>query len=483
MYDNQLVCDVFGSLCIEKARINSCDITKQGIPSFVAEWLLDKIVPGTGELTIAEVEKLNNFIQSAFPRKEDKNVIHFQLSEGETKVVIALMQARVKMEKAGQLAAEPLAKIDALGFTEPSLNIPVDIVRKHEMLLRHGVWGKVTLAKIDSEQVEVIGFDPFQCSSVNFKLYEQYRSQFTTTQWKDLMVCSMGINPEHPNYNDEAKTWVLARLLPLVMPNFHVIELAPKGTGKSFFFENVSSKVIVIGGGKVTPSQLFINGKTKEVGLLGRYSTVIFDEVQSLTFDNPDEIIGTFKGYLANGRYNRSGYADIASDCSTVMLANIELDRDLRPRNEHYLVGDLPQLFSETALLDRFAGIIPGWEIPKFQASMKARQFALKADFFGEVLFAMRRDARYSTYAQQHSHISIGTSGDCEAGIRDNDAILQSAAGFLKILYPHLQLTPEDFYRDCLQPAARLRQYVRNSLCYLDEEYRNQPPELIVELR
>jgi ATP-dependent Lon protease len=480
-YDNHLVREVFGNICIDKARINSCNITKQGIPSFVAEGLLDKVIPGQGELTLDEVARLNSFIQKAFPRKEDKNVIHFQLSEGETKHVIALMQVRTKLEKA-KLESEPLARIDSLGFTSPTLRIPTHLVREHEMLLRHGVWGKVSLAKITEGEVEVIGFEPYQSSCINLDLYAKYRSKFDAEQWKNLMLCSMGINPEHPNYTDEAKTWAIARLLPLVENNFHVMELAPKGTGKSFFFENISSKVSVIGGGKVTPAQLFINGKNREVGLLGRYSCLVLDEVQSLTFDNPEEIIGTLKTYLANGRYNRSGYADIASDCSLALLANIELDYDLQPRYANDLICGLPTLFEETALLDRFAGIIPGWKIPKFQESMKAKQVGLKMDFFGEVLLALRRDARYGAYARQHSKVMIAETGE-QAGIRDSDAILRSAAGFLKILYPHLELTQEDFYRDCLRPAVQIRQYIRNSMWCRDDEFRAQPRELAAELR
>ncbi|MGC9526398.1 MAG: DUF4007 family protein [Limnospira sp.] len=247
---------------------------------------------------------------------------------------------------------------------------------------------------------------------------------------------------------------------------FIKIELAPKGTEKSFVFENISSKVTVIGGGKVTAAQLFVNGRTKEVGLLGRNDVLVLDEVQSLTFDNPDEIIGTLKTYLANGRYNRSGFADISSDCSLVMLANIELDADSRPRNEDNLIANLPKFFSETAFLDRFSAIIPGWEIPKFRRDLIASQVGLKMDFFGEVLLSMRYNNEFLTYAQNHTQFGKGVT------IRDQNAILKSASGFLKLLYPHLDLTPMDFRRDCLQPARELRQYIRNSLYYLDEEFR-----------
>jgi ATP-dependent Lon protease len=344
------------------------------------------------------------------------------------------------------------------------------------MLLRQGVWGKISISMRSDGKVEVMDFDPFQCSKVDLQAYADCRSKFTTEAWRNLLFCSMGFNPQHEKYTQEAKTWILARLLPLVESNFHVMELAPKGTGKSFVFENISSKVALVSGGKMTPSQLFINGRTKEVGLLGRHDVVVLDEVQSLTFENPDEVIGPLKNYLASGRYNRAGFQDVASDCSLVMLANIDLDEKLRPRNPDNLVANLPPFFAETAFLDRFSGIIPGWQIPKFQRAMAAFQIGLKMDFFGEALLSLRHDNRFLSYAQQH------TQFDQSATVRDQNAILKSAAGFLKLLYPHLELTLMDYQRDCLEPARKLRQSIRNSLYYLDDEFRQFGPEIYAEM-
>ncbi|MEH2091198.1 BREX system Lon protease-like protein BrxL [Nostoc sp.] len=474
-YNNDLVNQVFGNLCIDKTRLPSSGLSSIGLPSFVAEWLLDKIVPGSGTLTSIELEKVNNFIQKAFPRKDDRNEIIFDLTQGEIRKLIALMQVRIKLEQGGKTIPEPLAQIPSLNLTECS--IATDIVERYKILLRQGIWGKITLAMLPDGKVEVMDFEPFQCSQVDLQSYAECRAKFNTQQWRDLIFCSMGFNPQHPSYDQEAKTWILARLLSLVEPNYHVIELAPKGTGKSFFFENISSKVSLISGGKVTPAQLFINGRTKEVGLLGRHQVVVLDEVQSLTFDNPEEVIGPLKNYLASGRYNRSGFADISSDCGLVMLANIELDEQLQPRNEDNLMANLPKFFTETALLDRLSGIIPGWKIPKFQREMVASQVGLKMDFFGEALLSLRQDNRFMSYVQQHTHFEKNVT------IRDQNAILKSASGFLKILYPHLELTLMDYEDDCLKPACKLRQAIRNSLYYLDDEFRQFGREIHVEAK
>ncbi|MBC1218531.1 BREX system Lon protease-like protein BrxL [Nostoc sp. UCD121] len=420
-------------------------------------------------------QALNSFIKKAFPRKDDRNEIIFDLTQGEIRKLIALMQVRIKLEQRGKVIPEPLAQIPVLNLTECS--IATDIVERYKILLRQGIWGKITLAMLPDGKVEVMDFEPFQCSQVDLQGYAECRAKFNTQQWRDLIFCSMGFNPQHPSYQQEAKTWILARLLPLVEANYHVIELAPKGTGKSFFFENISSKVTLISGGKVTPAQLFINGRTKEVGLLGRHEVVVLDEVQSLTFDNPEEVIGPLKNYLASGRYNRSGFADISSDCGLVMLANIELDDQLEPRNEDNLIANLPKFFAETALLNRLSGIIPGWKIPKFQKEMIASQVGLKMDFFGEVLLSLRQDNRFRFYVEQHTKFAKNVT------IRDQNAILKSASGFLKILYPHLELTLMDYERDCLEPACQLRQAIRNSLYYLDDEFRQFGREIYVETK
>jgi ATP-dependent Lon protease len=473
-YNSDRVREVFGNLSIDKTRLPSSGLTGAGVPSFVAEWLLDKIVPGSGSLKPDETEKVNSFVRKAFPRKDDRNVILFKLTQGEVYKLIALLQVRVRLEQGKGEIPDPLARIPVLNLNNCSIS--TDLIEQHEMLLRQGVWGKISLGILPDGTPEIIDFEPFQCSTVDLQAYASCRAQFSTTEWRDLLFCSMGYNPEHSNYNPDAKTWILARLLPLVESNYHIMELAPKGTGKSFVFENISSKVALVSGGKVTPAQLFINGKTKEVGLLGRHDVVVLDEVQSLSFDNPDEVIGPLKNYLASGRYNRAGFADVTSDCSLVMLANIELDAYLQPRNPNNLIIDLPAFFAETAFLDRFTGIVPGWEIPKFNREMVASQVGLKMDFFGEALLSLRQDNRYLAYVQQHTRFIDNT-----ATIRDQNAIYKSAAGFLKILYPHLDLTIMDYEQDCLKPACRLRQAIRNSLYNLDDEFRQYGPHILVE--
>ncbi|MGY6530125.1 MAG: BREX system Lon protease-like protein BrxL [Cyanobacterium sp.] len=477
-YDNDLVNQVFGEYSIDKTRLPSSGLNKVGVPSFVAEWILDKIVPGRGDLSNAEHDKVNSLVMKAFPRKDDKERIKYRVYQGEEYQLIAELKVRIPLEKATDEIQKPLASIPILNLTE--CDIEPDILEKNPLLLGRGLWGKITLSYIVNEQgkhnINICSFDPFQSSEVDLRYYAQCRDEFSFEEWRDLMFCSMGLNPEDSAYNNEAKIWVLSRLLPLVESNYHVMELAPKGTGKSFFYENVNSKVMVVSGGKITAPRLFFNGRTGEIGLLGTYDVTVLDEVQSLTFDNPDEMIGPLKTYLANGRYNRAGFADISSDCSLVLLANIELDAYQRPKNEDNLIKNLPKFFSETALLDRFAGIIPGWKIPKFQSKMTAHQIGLKTDFFGDVLLSLRKDNRFYHYAKSHTNFLSKVS------IRDENAILKSASGFLKILYPSLNLTTEEYLFNCLKPARELRQNIHGLLYNLDDEFKQYEREIVVDV-
>jgi ATP-dependent Lon protease len=184
-------------------------------------------------------------------------------------------------------------------------------------------------------------------------------------------------------------------------------------------------------------------------------------------------MIGPLKNYLANGRYNRAGYGDVASDCSLVMLANIELNEQQKPRNQNNLLAGLPNYLKETAFLDRFAGILPGWEIPKFKQDMIAHQTGLKTDFFAEALLTLRQENRFLQYAKQHTYFEQKT-----ITIRDQNAILKTASGLLKILYPHLNLTLQDYERDCLEPAVKMRQQIRNLQYHFDEEFKQYSPQI-----
>jgi len=445
----------FGTLAMNKQRLPSSGLNKLGVPAYVGEWILEELVPGEGVLTDEELAMLGQFTARMIPRKNEENVYRNRLLTRETVSILAHMNVEVMINRQNE---DRFARIPVLGFND--CLIPDAIIEENENLLKQGMWGVVDLTASKGGGIQVVGFEPMQ-ASVNLDGFRAKREQFDADEWRELMLTSCGYNPSAYSVNQQI--WILARLLPLVQKNMHLMELAPKGTGKSFIYENISPRVRLTAG-NISPAVLFYNNKTGQPGLLARYDVLVLDEIQRIKFEQPENIISNLKTYLANGRITRGGLADIPSDCGLVLLANISLDRDQRPLNE-LVIEELPKFMHETAFLDRFRGIIPGWKIPKFHDGSVAQGVGLKADFFSDTLTAMRYETRYDEWVKKR------VTFDSKNTIRDQLAIISNASGLLKLLYPHRHLSRDAFYNFCVMPAVEMRQLVRDQLWQLDEEF------------
>jgi ATP-dependent Lon protease len=346
------------------------------------------------------------------------------------------------------------------------------LVQRFPDLLNQGMWGVVEVTN-SSDGVALTSFKPMQ-ATVNLQLYKEARAHFTLAEWKAILLTSMGYNPWA--FNAEEQTWLLCRLLPLVQKNMHMVELAPKGTGKSYVYENISPRVRLISGGNVSPAVLFVNNMSGQWGILARYAVVVLDEVQTLKFEKPQEVIGGLKGYLANGLLTRGGLHQTASDCGLVLLANIALDAEQRPVVEP-LVKELPEFLQETAFLDRIRALIPGWRIQKLSGNCFARGVGLKSDFFGDALYALRNDLEHDQCAGRRISL-VGRA----VYKRNEDAVRAISSGLLKILFPHGQVTDAEFEQECVEPARALRQIIWGQLQALDAEYRQYESEIRYEL-
>lgn len=460
---NKKIRDVFGTLAMNKQRFSSSGLRELQIPIYVGEWILEEIVPGDGILSPKELENLNSFTAQMIPRKNEENVYRNRLLTRETVSILAHISVEVIINRSKE---DRQAKLPVLGFND--CLIPDAIIEENENLLKQGMWGIVDLATAKGGGIQIIGFEPMQ-ASVNLAAFKEKRRQFSHDEWRELMLVSCGYNPAA--YNVAQQIWILCRLLPLVQKNMHLMELAPKGTGKSFIYENVSPRVRLTAG-NVSPAVLFYNNRTGQPGLLARYDVLVLDEVQYIKFVEPENIISNLKTYLANGRITRGGLADIPSDCGMVLLANISLDRDQKPIND-LIIRELPKFMHETAFLDRFRGIIPGWKIPKFSQNCIATDVGLKADFFSDTLTAMRYETQYDEWVKSRLVFEPMT-------IRDENAIIANTSGLLKILYPDLRVSSDAFYNFCVLPAIEMRQIVRNQCWQLDEEFHKYPKDLKV---
>lgn len=457
---------VFGDLSIDKRRLPTTKLDKRGIPAYVAEWAIDMIIPSKGILSEDQITKIRDWANRFIPGPEESKVIQNRLLNGETVKVLTPLEVDIQLTRRTQ---ERFAQMKLLQISDAIVSD--GIVEKHPDLLKQGMWGVVELLNTP-DGVAVASFRPMQ-ATVELKLFKNARRNFTLKEWMSLLVTSMGYDPAF--FSEEEQLFMLCRLLPLVQKSMHLIELAPKGTGKSFFFENVSSRVRLVSGGNISPAVLFVNNASGQWGLLARYKVVVLDEVQTLKFEKPDEIVGGLKGFLANTRLTRGGLYESSSDCSLVMLANILLDANQTPIMTP-LIKELPEFLQETAFLDRLKGIIPGWKTKKLSGDSFAKNVGLKMDFFGDVLLSFRDDLEIDLFCSRRIQL-VGQKYK-----RNLDAIHSIASGMMKLLFPHGEVSDEDFKHYCVRPAKQLRQLVWDQLQMLDAEYRQYDREIECEL-
>lgn len=451
---------IFGEVCIDKGLFLTSGLMARSIPTFVAEWILDRFSPD-GVLTDEVQENINQFITNHLPRKDQKEIIKNRLSQGESLTILDHFSAFVDLKTNTRRVHIPC--IDEQGYISDHL------LDSYPKLLGGGIWGagKLVYYPPDPEvkgsrgKVWLRDFKPMQVAKLDLDYYCDERAQFSLSEWRELLVTSMGSNPKV--YTPRQQQLLLTRLIPIIQNRLNLIELAPKGTGKSFVYQNLSRYVRILSGGKVSAAVLFYNLASQVPGLLTQYDLVVFDEAQTISFDNPGEVIGILKDYLESGRYTR-GNKLVTEDAGIVLLGNIPLDSNHRP-SQSILFYNLPTFLQETAFIDRLHGILPGWEIPRITVDTPARGIGFKADFFGEVLHALRARPGYDEYVAAHMKLH-GTED-----MRDKNAIQRLTAGYLKLLFPDLKLSPEEFQRYCIDPSIELRQAIRDQLGKLDPEY------------
>jgi ATP-dependent Lon protease len=452
----------YGEVCVNKELARTANLGARSIPVYVSEWIVSRFAP-TGELDDAAQQNIQAFINRHLPSKNEKEMLKARLQQGESLLVLDEFSVQVDLRTNDRLLKVPCLDDGRAG-------IDSQIIDAYPLLLGSGVWGvgKLEYQPPDESmhlpgRIHMVDFKPMQAGSIDMDLFCEQRREFTLDEWRSLLISSMGYSPSY--YSPEQQQLLLTRLIPIVQERVNLVELAPKGTGKSFVFLNLSRYVRLISGGKVTAAVLFHNNATNTPGLLTHYDVVVFDEAQTLSFDQPGEVIGVLKDYLESGRFSRGGKQQTSATAGIVILANIPLDADNQPRYKNLFLN-LPEFLAETAFIDRLHGILPGWKLPRIEKPAISTYLGLKADFFGEVLHALRNKSGYEQYVSSHGQI-LGTQD-----VRDRNAIVRLAAGYLKLLFPDMCLTHDELIEYCLRPAALLRQSVRDQMSELDPEYK-----------
>ncbi|MBN1933575.1 MAG: BREX system Lon protease-like protein BrxL [Anaerolineae bacterium] len=457
----QKALDYYGDVIINKYLLHEAGFGARAIPTYVGEWILSNFVQD-GELTQESRERIAAFLGKYLPSKGQKDEIKNRLLKMDTVQLLDDFSVSVNLKSGQRQLRIPLLDLNDANIGEP-------IVDANPLLVSSGVWGIGTLFYVppdgpgDRGQVWMREFRPFQVSTVDSDYFKTCRQHFTFDEWLDLMVSSIGFNPRSQTLAQ--KMILITRIIPLAEPRVNLVELAPKGTGKSFVYDNLSRYGRVIAGGKISPAVLFHNLANQMPGLITRYDVIVLDEVQSISGDSTGELIAGLKVYLESGRFSR-GNTMGTSEAGFVMLGNLTLDERHQPiYTDQGLFQEIPNFLQETAFIDRIHGLIAGWEMGRVTKDTPSHSMGFKGDFFSEILHVLRRDAHFSEFVTQEMRLV-----NCN-DLRDRKAITRLATGYLKLLFPDLQPTEEEFREHCVRPAVALRQRVRDELHKLDPEY------------
>ena len=435
------------------------------VPTYVLEYLLGQYCASDDEEIINEgLEKVKQVIQNNYVHRAEAESVKGIIRENGKHRIIDKVTV-VLNEKNDEYQAT----FANLGLT--GVPIGTDYVRKNPKLLSgNGVWCIVTIGYISGESVkvrwEIQTLKPIQISNIDLKEYIDQRKNFTTEEWIDFLMHTVGLNPEAMNRREKFIT--LARLLPHVENNFNFMELGPKGTGKSHVFQELSPYGVLVSGGDVTSARLFvkIQGNKEILGLVGYWDVVAWDEFEQQKGRNVDAVlIDTMQNYLANKSFNR-GKGTHEASASMSFVGNTKHTVPYMLKNSH-LFESIPTQFIKGAFLDRIHLYNPGWEIKMLKKNSFSKGYGLITDYIAAVLHEMRNDDRTAVlndYAKFDGSLSE----------RDHLAIRKTFSGMMKLIYPDGKMTDQEAY-ELVDFAAEGRKRVKDQLYVIDETFMAEP--------
>ena len=393
------------------------------VPTFVLEFLLARFCASDDQAEMdAGMEAVLATLQDNYVRPDEANAAQSKVAtKGKHRFIDKVHVRYVEKEKRHWASLE--------NFNSQRIAIGEKFYRDNERLLEGGIWAEVTLAHNDIEDDDyafyIEDLRPIQLSRFDFDQYAAGRSSFTRDQWLDIIMRSVGLEPS--KLSKRVKMHFVARLAPLVEPNYNYIELGPRGTGKSYFFSEFSPYATLISGGQATKATLFYNNARRKVGLVGYWDTVAFDEVGGIKVRDPDTI-QIMKDFMANGRFSRG--AEVIADASLSFVGNIDLSvNQVVNSTEYDLFQPLPPEL-DLAIMDRFAAYIPGWEMPKNSSSFLTSRYGFITDYLAEAFHYQFKHT--NRYEEVNRRIRLGKAVEG----RDEKGIKKTVSAFLKILHP-----------------------------------------------
>lgn len=461
--------EYFDEMVVYKDLKKSNFFSALSLPSFLRDWLLKKFEDEDGKF---DIEEVSSFIHEYLPKKDEwisiKNRI---IVENERVKFLTKISVDINIKNQEITFALP-----DFGLTNRETIIESDVWYqcKDELVKGKETWGVVELGyRLPDEELKIPGriklvsFTDFCPYSVDLDYYKETRAQFNIKEWIDIILGAIDYNAV--GYADEhEKLTMLTRLLPFVEKRLNLIELAPKGTGKSYLFGRVSKFGWLSSGGVMSRAKMFYDISKRTPGLVCGNDFIALDEVQTISFTDVDEMRAALKGYMESGVFTVGNYEGTA-DSGIILLGNISKDNMDEYKS---MFSELPSAFHESALIDRFHGFIKGWDIPRMHDDLKISGWALNSEYFCTIMHLLREDASYRAIVDQLIVVPD------HADTRDTEAVKRITTAYLKLLFPQVRSAEDVDFREfqmyCLRPAAKMRQIIKKQLGILDIEFKGK---------
>lgn len=419
------------------------------VPTYVVEFLLGRYCATTNEAEIQEgLDIVQRQLASRTVKAGEEELFKARARETGAVKIIDIITARLDAKTDSYVASLPSLRLN-------DVRIPPELIKEHERMLTGGFYAEITLgydAAIAQEKFgRPFGIDGLRAIQLSKRdvldSLSAGRKKLSTEEWRDVLLRSIGLEPA--GMSSRGKDAILLRMVPFVERNYNLVELGPRGTGKSHLFQQVSPYAHLISGGKATVARMFVNNGNGQRGLVCQYDVVCFDEVSGISFDQKDGV-NIMKGYMESGEFSR-GKESIRADGSIVLVGNFDVDVEHQQRVGH-LFGPLPpEMRNDTAFMDRIHSFLPGWDIPKMSPDLYTNHFGLVSDYLSECFSQLRNQSRLST-VQGRVFLGGALSG------RDITAVNKTISGLLKLISPDSEAEVNDAD---LEWAVRLALEVR----------------------
>jgi ATP-dependent Lon protease len=428
------------------------------VPSYVLEYLLGQHCATDDRASIESgIETVKTILQKHFVHRNESGLIKSTIKEkGRHKVID---KVTVELNDRGGVYE---AAFTNLGLKR--VQVDTAYIKKHPKLLVGGVWSIAELSYQPSEDVKdepwhLESLKPIQVSNVDMEAFLAARREFSTEEWMDVLLQSMGFNPEM--FSRRGKLVLLVRLIPFCERNFNMIELGPKGTGKSHIYSEFSPHGILISGGEVSVAKLFVNNASGRIGLVGYWDCVCFDEFAGKDKKVDKNLVDIMKNYMANKSFSR-GIEMLGAEASMVFMGNTKKSVPYMMKHTHFF-EELPDKYLDSAFLDRMHCYNPGWETSPIRSELFTSGFGFIVDYFAEVL----RHLRGLDYTQLYrEHFTLSS----ELTTRDRDGVQKTFSGLVKVLFPEGRCSREEM-EEMLGYAMECRRRVKEQILKIDETF------------